>query len=134
MPKAMKFLLFFVMVVLSISTYGQQIILEGKFKVDNIDSISYYYLIRATNIEKPQKRVIIVSEKIGCKEVTLVEGEVYSLSLASISKLRVGERKEDVILLPHRNFSIDEKMVCVNGELPYLARNLKGLCYSEPKP
>lgn len=127
-------LLFFVLVVLSISAYAQPIILEGKFKVDSIDSISYYYLIRATNLEKPQKKVIILSEKIGCREETLVEGEVYSFSLASTSKLRIGERKEDVILLPHRNFSIENKLICVDGELPYLARNLKGLCYSELKP
>lgn len=98
-------------------------------KIISIDSISTYYVIKAINIDVKQDTVFLLSEKKQpvqkCEKIKV--GDTYQLTLKITNTLKVDE--ESNIILPDRNFYIDQILVCKYGILPYFVRNLVGLCY-----
>jgi hypothetical protein len=115
------------MIVICIGTYGHAN-LEGKIKVEAIESIPYYYLIRTTFLG-PNRPVLILSERNGYSRGRNISvGKVYSFSLEMMSTIRNGERKEEQIILPPKTFSIDNKLICVDGRLPYRAAFRRPMC------
>ena len=127
----MKYIIYFWILLSALSGYSQGEV-KGEFKIQSIDTISYYYVIKVKSIDTDNVSIMLspkISNSIS-SHLIKIDG-IYYFELEPTRILKYSDKEGDQLILPLRNFYIDGILICTYKELPFLSRNLEGLSYKK---
>jgi hypothetical protein len=127
----MKYIAHICLLSVSFNAVGQNMA-EGKFKIVSIDTIAYYYVIKASNPDNDNVSILLSpknAKSVATVDCPIKTDSTYCFELEPTRILKYSDKKDDQVILPLRNFYSDGILISTHKELPFLSKNLQGLNY-----